>query len=133
MVYPGRSGLLITFKSTKDQLEKYQEKDRNMENIMTQHCILTKNLMGDGARNFSVVGEGCVNPDMSKVEAFYNEKVNFLDNKGGEYHANYPKQVLTKLGTGMCTITSGVIEMPLGRTHKREGKVRSSPRVSTNQ
>uniref|UniRef100_M1DDT7 Integrase core domain containing protein n=1 Tax=Solanum tuberosum TaxID=4113 RepID=M1DDT7_SOLTU len=62
-----------------------------MAKIMTQLDILSKNVMGAGARNVNVVGVGCVNQDEAKFEALYNEEVNFLANQGGGYRANYPR------------------------------------------
>uniref|UniRef100_M1DIL3 Integrase core domain containing protein n=1 Tax=Solanum tuberosum TaxID=4113 RepID=M1DIL3_SOLTU len=82
----------LTFKLTKEQLEKDQERDQNMAKIMTQLEILSKNVMGAGARNVNAVGVGCVNPDEAKFEALYNENVNFLANQGGGYRSKYPRQ-----------------------------------------
>uniref|UniRef100_M1DN32 Integrase core domain containing protein n=1 Tax=Solanum tuberosum TaxID=4113 RepID=M1DN32_SOLTU len=47
-----------------------------MAKIMTQLDILSKNVMGAGARSVSAVGVWCANSDESKFEAFYNEEVN---------------------------------------------------------
>uniref|UniRef100_M1DYP1 Integrase core domain containing protein n=1 Tax=Solanum tuberosum TaxID=4113 RepID=M1DYP1_SOLTU len=63
-----------------------------MAKIMTQLDILSKNVMGAGARSVNAVGVGCANPDESKFEALYNEEVNFLTNQGGGYRSNYPRQ-----------------------------------------
>uniref|UniRef100_M1DVU7 Integrase core domain containing protein n=1 Tax=Solanum tuberosum TaxID=4113 RepID=M1DVU7_SOLTU len=63
-----------------------------MAKIMTQLDILSKNVMGAGARSVNVVGVGCVNPEESKFEALYNEEMNFLANQGGGYRANYLRQ-----------------------------------------
>uniref|UniRef100_M1DL69 Putative plant transposon protein domain-containing protein n=1 Tax=Solanum tuberosum TaxID=4113 RepID=M1DL69_SOLTU len=68
-----------------------QERDQNMAKIMTQLDILSKNVVGAGTRGVNVVGVGCPNPDESKFEALYNEKVNFLANQGGGYRSNYPR------------------------------------------
>ena len=62
-----------------------------MTKIMTQLDILTKNVMGAGARSVNVGGVRCVNPKEAKFEALYNEEVNFLANLGGGYRANYPR------------------------------------------
>uniref|UniRef100_M1D8I6 Integrase core domain containing protein n=1 Tax=Solanum tuberosum TaxID=4113 RepID=M1D8I6_SOLTU len=62
-----------------------------MAKIMTQLDILSKYVMGAGARSVIVVGVGCVNPDEAKFEALYNEEVNFLANQGGGYRSNYPR------------------------------------------
>lgn len=50
----------LTFKLTKEQLEKDQERDQNMAKIMTQLDIFSQNVMGAGARSVNVVGVGCV-------------------------------------------------------------------------
>uniref|UniRef100_M1BBA1 Integrase core domain containing protein n=1 Tax=Solanum tuberosum TaxID=4113 RepID=M1BBA1_SOLTU len=63
-----------------------------MAEIMTQLDILSKNVMGAGARSVNVVGVGCVNPYEAKFEALYNVKVNFLSNQGGGHRSNYPRQ-----------------------------------------
>lgn len=61
-------------------MEKDQERDHNMDKIMTQLNIFSKNIMGADARSVNVVGVRCANPGESKFEALYNGKVNFLDN-----------------------------------------------------
>ena len=70
----------FTFKLTKEQLEKYQERDQNMEKMKTQLDILSKKVMGAGARSVNAMGVRCVNPDEAKFEALHNEEVNFLAN-----------------------------------------------------
>uniref|UniRef100_M1E120 Uncharacterized protein n=1 Tax=Solanum tuberosum TaxID=4113 RepID=M1E120_SOLTU len=82
----------LTFKLTKEQMEKDYERDQNMAKIMTQLDILSKNVMGAGARSVNIVGVGCANPDEVKFEALYNEEVNFLVNQGGGYRSNYHRQ-----------------------------------------
>uniref|UniRef100_M1DT25 Putative plant transposon protein domain-containing protein n=1 Tax=Solanum tuberosum TaxID=4113 RepID=M1DT25_SOLTU len=82
----------LMFKLTKEQLETNQEREQNMAKIMTQLDILSKNVMGAGARSVNVVGGRCVNPDEAKFEALYNKKLNFLANQGGGYRSNYPWQ-----------------------------------------
>ncbi|KAK4708698.1 hypothetical protein R3W88_029623 [Solanum pinnatisectum] len=82
----------LMFKLTKEQMEKDQERDQNMAKIMTQLDILSKNVMGVGARSVNDVGVECANPDESKFEALYNEEVNFLTNQGCGYRLNYPRQ-----------------------------------------
>uniref|UniRef100_M1DL55 Putative plant transposon protein domain-containing protein n=1 Tax=Solanum tuberosum TaxID=4113 RepID=M1DL55_SOLTU len=47
---------------------------------MTQLDILSKNVMGVGARSVNVVGVVCVNPDEAKFEALYNEEDKTLEN-----------------------------------------------------
>uniref|UniRef100_M1D954 Integrase core domain containing protein n=1 Tax=Solanum tuberosum TaxID=4113 RepID=M1D954_SOLTU len=83
---------LVTFKLTNEQLEKDQERDQNMAKIMTQLDILSKNVMGAGARSVNDVGVGCVNPNEANFKALYNEEVNFLATQGGGYRSNYPRQ-----------------------------------------
>uniref|UniRef100_M1DN40 Integrase core domain containing protein n=1 Tax=Solanum tuberosum TaxID=4113 RepID=M1DN40_SOLTU len=85
-VYP------LTFKLTKEQLEKDQERHQNIGKIMTQLDILAKNVMGAGARSVNVVGVGCINPEEAKFKVLYNEEVNFLANQGGGYRTKYPRQ-----------------------------------------
>ncbi|KAK4723998.1 hypothetical protein R3W88_026777 [Solanum pinnatisectum] len=79
----------LTFKLTKEQLEKDHERDQNMAKMMTLLDILAKNVIGAGVRSVNVVGVGCVNLDEAKFELLYNEEVKFLVNQGGGYHANY--------------------------------------------
>ncbi|KAK4731373.1 hypothetical protein R3W88_024361 [Solanum pinnatisectum] len=81
----------LTFKLTKEQMEKDQERDQNMDKIITQLDILSKNVNGAGTRNVNVMGVGCVNPKEAKFEALSNEEVNFLANQGGGYRTNYPR------------------------------------------
>uniref|UniRef100_M1DPG6 Uncharacterized protein n=1 Tax=Solanum tuberosum TaxID=4113 RepID=M1DPG6_SOLTU len=82
----------LTFKLTKEKIEKDQERDQNMAKIMTQLDSWSKNVMEAGARGVNVVGIGCANPEKAKFDALYNEEVNFLANQGGGYHSNYPRQ-----------------------------------------
>ncbi|KAK4716059.1 hypothetical protein R3W88_014397 [Solanum pinnatisectum] len=82
----------LTFKLTKEQIEKDQERDKNMAKIMTQLDILSKNVMGAGARSVDAMGIGYANLDDEKFEALYNEELNFLANQGGGYRSNYPRQ-----------------------------------------
>uniref|UniRef100_M1DYA7 Uncharacterized protein n=1 Tax=Solanum tuberosum TaxID=4113 RepID=M1DYA7_SOLTU len=82
----------LTFKLTKEQIEKDQERDQNMAKIFTQLDILSKNVRGAGARGVNVEGVGCANPVEAKFEALYNEEVNFLANQGGGYRSNYPRR-----------------------------------------
>uniref|UniRef100_M1DZD9 Integrase core domain containing protein n=1 Tax=Solanum tuberosum TaxID=4113 RepID=M1DZD9_SOLTU len=63
-----------------------------MAKIMMQHDILSKNVMGVGARGVNVVGVGGANPEEIKFEAMYDEEVNFLANQSGGYHSNYLRQ-----------------------------------------
>lgn len=52
--------------------------------------VMEKELMGSGAKSVNVVGVGVVNLHEAHFEAIYNEEINFLANKGGEYQQNYP-------------------------------------------
>uniref|UniRef100_M1D9K5 Putative plant transposon protein domain-containing protein n=1 Tax=Solanum tuberosum TaxID=4113 RepID=M1D9K5_SOLTU len=63
-----------------------------MAKIMTQLDILSKNVMGVGAKTVNDMGVGCVNPEEVKFEVLYNEEVNFLANQRGGYRANYPRK-----------------------------------------
>uniref|UniRef100_M1DRN5 Retrotransposon gag protein n=1 Tax=Solanum tuberosum TaxID=4113 RepID=M1DRN5_SOLTU len=56
-VYP------LTFRMTKEQIEKDQERDQNMAKMMTQLDILAKNMMGSGLKSVNVVGVGRANPE----------------------------------------------------------------------
>uniref|UniRef100_M1D8X1 Putative plant transposon protein domain-containing protein n=1 Tax=Solanum tuberosum TaxID=4113 RepID=M1D8X1_SOLTU len=60
-----------------------------MSKIMTQLHILSKNVMGAGARDVNVRGVECTNLEEAKFEALYSEEVNFLANQGGGYRSNY--------------------------------------------
>ncbi|KAK4733655.1 hypothetical protein R3W88_007916 [Solanum pinnatisectum] len=81
----------ITFRMTKEKIEKDQEIDQNMAKMMTQLDILSKNVMGSGLNSVNVVGISGENPEEAQFEVLYNEEVNFLTNKGGEFHSNYPR------------------------------------------
>ena len=48
--------------------------------------------MGADARSVNIVGVRFANPEVSRFEISYNEEVNFLPNKGGDYLSNYPRQ-----------------------------------------
>uniref|UniRef100_M1DZA3 Uncharacterized protein n=1 Tax=Solanum tuberosum TaxID=4113 RepID=M1DZA3_SOLTU len=45
----------LTYKLTKEQIERDQERDQNMAKMMTQQNILTKNVIGAGTRSVDVV------------------------------------------------------------------------------
>ncbi|WMV58693.1 hypothetical protein MTR67_052078 [Solanum verrucosum] len=47
---------MVTFQLSKEQVEKDNERDQNMAKIMTQLDILSKNVVGVGARGVNVVG-----------------------------------------------------------------------------
>ena len=67
----------LTLKLSKEHLEKDQERDQNMEKILTQLNIFSKYFIRAGTRSFNDVGVGCVNPNEAKFEMLYNEEVNF--------------------------------------------------------
>ncbi|KAK4713447.1 hypothetical protein R3W88_019354 [Solanum pinnatisectum] len=81
----------LTYKLTKEQMKKDQERDQNMAKMMTQLDIFTKNIMDAGMRSVNIIGVSGVNPEEAKFEVLYNEEVNFLANQGGGYRANYPR------------------------------------------
>uniref|UniRef100_M1DHY4 Putative plant transposon protein domain-containing protein n=1 Tax=Solanum tuberosum TaxID=4113 RepID=M1DHY4_SOLTU len=72
-----------------------------MAKIMTQLDILSKNVMGAGARSVNAVGVESVILDEAKFEALYNEEVNFLANQGGGYRSNYPRQAMARTNLDM--------------------------------
>ncbi|WMV24967.1 hypothetical protein MTR67_018352 [Solanum verrucosum] len=65
----------LIFKLSKEQMEKDNERDKNIAKIMTQLDILFKNVMRAGARGVNAVGVKCANPEEAKFEALYNEVV----------------------------------------------------------
>uniref|UniRef100_M1DKF9 Integrase core domain containing protein n=1 Tax=Solanum tuberosum TaxID=4113 RepID=M1DKF9_SOLTU len=71
----------LTFRMTKEQIEKDQERDQNMAKMMTQLDLLSNNMMGSGLKSVNVVEAGGVNPEEAQLEPMYNEDVNFLSNK----------------------------------------------------
>uniref|UniRef100_M1D8H5 Integrase core domain containing protein n=1 Tax=Solanum tuberosum TaxID=4113 RepID=M1D8H5_SOLTU len=81
----------LTFRMTKEKIEKDQERDRNMAKMMTQLDILSKNVMGSGLKSVNIFGIGGENPNEWRFESFYNEEVNFLANDGGGFRPNYPR------------------------------------------
>lgn len=52
--------------------------------------IMEKELLGCSAKSVNRVDVGVVNLHKVQFEAIYNEEINFLANKGGEYQQNYP-------------------------------------------
>ena len=52
---------------------------------MTQHDMLSKNLMGACIRSVHVLGVGCANHEEAIFEALDNKKVKFLTNQRGYY------------------------------------------------
>ncbi|WMV41134.1 hypothetical protein MTR67_034519 [Solanum verrucosum] len=76
---------------TKEQIQKDQERGKNMAKMMTQRHILSKNVMGTGFKSANDVGVGEENPKEAHFEALYKKKVNFLENQGGGFHPNYPR------------------------------------------
>uniref|UniRef100_M1DE87 Uncharacterized protein n=1 Tax=Solanum tuberosum TaxID=4113 RepID=M1DE87_SOLTU len=114
-----------------------------MAKIMTQLDILSKNVMGDGARSVNVVGIRCVNPDEAKLEALYNEEMNFLANQGDMATPkvdgtnmppqNTPKGI--KINEDAATSTAKATKLPTtGGKGKGKSKAPApaSPEVSSN-
>uniref|UniRef100_M1DNP4 Integrase core domain containing protein n=1 Tax=Solanum tuberosum TaxID=4113 RepID=M1DNP4_SOLTU len=80
----------LTYKMSKEQIEKDQERDQNMAKMMTQLDFLSKNIMGSGSRALDVVGVSGVNLDDPHFEALYSEEVSFLVNQDGGFRPSYP-------------------------------------------
>lgn len=81
----------LTLTPSKELIEKDNEIDQNIGKIMTQLDILSKNIMGGGVRTVNVVGVRWADTEDMKFEAFYNEKVNFLDNQACGLSFKLPK------------------------------------------
>jgi len=81
----------LTFRMTKEQIDKDQERDQNMAKMMTQLDILAKTVMGSGLKSVNVVGVGGVNTEEAQFEALYNEELNFLANQRGELRPKNPR------------------------------------------
>jgi len=81
----------LTFRMTKEQIEKDHKRDQNMAKMMTQLDLISKNEIGSGLKSVNVVGIGGENPEEEQFKALYNEEVNFLANQGSGFPANYPR------------------------------------------
>ena len=75
----------ITFLLSKEQIQKDNERDQNMDKIMTSLDILSKNVMGACTHSVNFVAIGSTNPDDIKFEALHSEGVNFLANQSVGY------------------------------------------------
>lgn len=91
----------LSFKMTKEHMEKDQDREQNRVKIKTQIHIFSKNGMGDCVPIDNVVGVGFGNLDESKFEALYNEEVNLQTTKAVHIVQTTRKRVVTKIGIDM--------------------------------
>lgn len=82
---------LVTFQLSKEKIEKDNERDQIMENIMTQLDILSKNFMGVHTKCINIVRVGSTHPYDMKFEVLYTENMNFLAKQCGGYRSNYSR------------------------------------------
>ncbi|XP_049388913.1 uncharacterized protein LOC125853286 [Solanum stenotomum] len=82
----------LNFRMTKDQIEKDQERDKNMSKMFPQLDILSNIVMSIGTKSVNVVVVGGVNLDEAQFQALYNKEVRYISNQGKGYRANYQRQ-----------------------------------------